>query len=206
MSETSLPQTERQGLNVPYLVRELEKLAPRIGSDGKEKGDRAALAALRRGLGKKPGEAAEMFPILLPILPQGELSRRDERIVFLVASLFALYPDAPHWPETARQRWQRNLGASLRRLAEQTDSEGPERRTVALLNSDVADLSHHLRGIITLLKSAKSPVPVDWARLIWDLQDWLNAERRVQKDWASGFWGGRRLRETPDGPTSEEPE
>ena len=145
-----------------------------------------------------------MFAVLLPLLPEGELSRRDERVAYLVASLFALYPDAPPWPETSRERWQRNLGASLRQLAAQTDSEGPERRFVALLNSDVDDLPHHLRDIIALLKSAKSPVPVDWVRLIWDLRGWNIPERRVQKDWAGAFWGGRRLRETTDESTTDE--
>lgn len=202
MTGTSPPQTERVRLDAPRLIRELESLVPHVDPDGKEKGDRAALAALRRGLGKEPGEAPDVFPVLLPILPEGQLSRWDERIAYLVASLFALYPDAPPWPESSRAHWQRNLGASLRQLADQTDSEGPERRFVALLNSDVDDLPHHLRGIIALLKSAKSPVPVDWVRLIWDLRGWSNPERRVQKDWAGAFWGGRRLQETTDAPAA----
>jgi CRISPR type I-E-associated protein CasB/Cse2 len=126
------------------------------------------------------------------MLPEGELSHWDERIAYLVASLFALYPEAPPWPESARQRWQRNLGASLRHLAAQTESAGPERRMVALLNSDIDDLPHHLRGIIGLLKAAKTPVPVDWVRLTWDLRGWRNAERTPQKAWANAFWGGQR--------------
>lgn len=196
MTGTPPAQTERVRLDGSRLIRELQALVPRVSPNGKELGDRAALAALRRGLGKEPGEAPDVFPVLLPILPDGELSRWDERVAYLVASLFALYPDAPPWPEAARERWQRNLGASLRRLAEQTDSEGPERRFVALLNSDVADLSHHLRGVVSLLKSAKQPIPVDWVQLTWDLQRWNDAERRVQKRWAGAFWGGRRLPET----------
>lgn len=190
MTESAPRQSERSELNVPGLIRELEKLTPRVGPDGKEKGDRAALAALRRGLGKEPGDAPEVFPVLLPLLPEGELSHWDERIAYLVASLFALYPEAPPWPETARQRWQRNLGASLRQLAIQTESAGPERRVVALLNSDIDDLPHHLRGVISLLKTATPPVPVDWVRLTWDLRGWANAERAVQKAWANAFWGG----------------
>lgn len=208
MTETAPPPPERRGLYVPNFIRELEKLAPRIGPDGKETGDRAALAALRRGLGKDPGEAPEMFPVLYSRIPEEYLPLPpwERRIVFMVAALFALYPDSPPWPEPSRQRWQRNLGASMRQLADQTNSDGPERRFVALLNSDDDDLPQHLRGIIGLLKSAKSPVPVDWVRLIWDLRRWNIADRAVQHDWAAAFWGGRRVQETTDEPNTEETE
>jgi CRISPR system Cascade subunit CasB len=197
MSETSPARAEREPLDVARLMRELVKLVPRVGPDNKESGDRAALAALRRGLGKAPGEAPEMFPVLYSRIPEDQLPlpRRERRIVFLVASLFALYPDAPPWPESARERWQSNLGASLRELAKQTDSNGPERRFVALLNSDEDDLPHHLRGIVDLLESAKSPVSVDWVRLFWDLRDWNDGDRTVQHSWASAFWGGQRVQE-----------
>lgn len=204
MTEAAQPQSERQRFNAQDLMRQLESLVPRVGPDGKEKGNRAALAALRRGLGKQPGEAPEMFPVLLPLLPEAGLSRWDERVAYLVASLFARYPDAPPWPESSSERWQRNLGASLRQLAAQTDSEGPERRFVALLNSDEDDLPHHLRGIVSLLESAKLPVPMDWVRLIWDLRGWNTPERTIQKDWAGAFWGGRRLQETTEEPAAED--
>ncbi|MCA9878636.1 MAG: type I-E CRISPR-associated protein Cse2/CasB [Thermomicrobiales bacterium] len=196
MTEKLPTQPERVRLDGFELTRQLQALRPRVGSNGRELGDRAALAALRRGLGKEPGEApADFLAVLFSILPQGELSRWDERVAYLVASLFALYPDAPPWPPAARERWQRNLGASLRQLAEQTDSNGPERRFVALLNSDVPNLSHHLRGIVSLLKSAKQPVPIDWMQLTRDMQDWNDPEREVQRRWAGAFWGGRRLEE-----------
>lgn len=190
MTDPASAQTERPGAYVPRMIRGLERLAPRVGPDGKEIGDRAAMAALRRGLGKAPGEAPEMFPVLLPLLPQEGLSRRDEWVAYLVASLFALHPLS--WPEAAGERGRHDLGASLRRLAEQTDSEGPERRLVALLNSEPDDLPHHLRGIISLLRAAKTPVPVDWVQLAWDLRRWDDRERTVQRRWATSFWGGRR--------------
>jgi CRISPR system Cascade subunit CasB len=208
MTETAPARAERQPLDERCLMRELQKLVPRDRADGTESGDRAALAALRRGLGKAPGEAPEMFPVLYARIPEEQLPlpHWEQPTVFLVASLFALYPDAPPWPEASRAPWQRNFGASLRQLAEQTDSDGPERRFVALLNSDDDDLPHHLRRIVSLLKSAKPPVPVDWVLLIRDLRDWNYTDRRVQHHWASAFWGGRRVRETPDDPDADETE
>jgi CRISPR system Cascade subunit CasB len=204
MTDTISAQTERQPLDVPRLIRRLEALAPRVGSNGRETGDRAAFAALRRGLGKPAGEALEMFRVLYSCIPEEQLPlrREDERVVFLVASLFALHPLS--WSDARRGRWQSNLGASLRQLAEQSASDGPERRVAALLNSDEADLPHHLRGIISLLRSAKNPVPVDWVQLVWDLQRWPNADRGVQRRWAMSFWGGRRTAEAPTEQAADE--
>lgn len=209
MTETPPLQTAREPLQVHDLIRELGKLVPRVSQDGKKRtGDRAALAALRRGLGKEPGEAPEMFAVLYSRIPEEQLplSPRDEPIIFLIASLFALYPDAPPWPEAARERQQRSLGASLRHLSDQAGSDGPERRLVALLNSDVADLPHHLRGIIALLKSAKHPIPVDWVRLTWDLRQWTDAERTVQKAWAIAFWGGKQTQAETDTESTDDQE
>jgi CRISPR system Cascade subunit CasB len=69
-----------------------------------------------------------------------------------------------------------------------------------LLNSDEEELPHHLRGIVSLLRSAKAPIPVDWSQLTWDLRFWSHPERRVQRDWARSFWGGERATE----PTTEQ--
>ncbi len=63
-------------------IRDLEGLA--------EREDRGALAALRRGLGKQPGAAPEMFPYLAP-WTQHEHGWGEE-CMYLVASLFALHP------------------------------------------------------------------------------------------------------------------
>lgn len=205
MTDTAQPPTTRGELDIRHVISQLLRLVPKETATGETRGDRAALAALRRGLGKEPGEAPEMFPVLLPILPDARLGEQDERAIYLVASLFAFYPDAPRWPESTREGWRRNLGASLRQLSDTTESGGPERRLVALLNSDFADLPHHLRGIIALLRSAKSPIPVDWVRLTRDLQWWTDPERSVQKAWATAFWGGRRLEEPPDeSPTDDQ--
>jgi len=48
--------------------------------------DRGALAALRRGLGRTPGEATEIFPYVVPYLPDGT-GPREEEAWYLIASL-----------------------------------------------------------------------------------------------------------------------
>lgn len=138
--------------------------------------DRAALAHLRRGLGRKPGAAMEMYPYLGQFLPN-ERSPRYENAIFIVAALFAYYPDAP--------KTSGNLGASLRRLKD--DSDSIEKRFVALLNAEADELPNYLRQIIGLLKS--KDVAVNWEKLFDDVRQWSNDNRYVQARWARSFWG-----------------
>src|ERR1035437_1147702 len=76
-----------------------------------ERDDRGALAALRRGLGKEPGEAPEMFPYVVPWLPR-QASIWAEQAYYLVASLFGLHSKPWNRGPDARS----DLGASLERV------------------------------------------------------------------------------------------
>lgn len=145
-----------------------------------DRDDRAALAALRRGLGKKPGEAPEMFPYLVPWI--GDLSGWPEETYYLVASLFALHP----LPWTGGAASDSNLGGSLLRAA-QGGREGIERRFVAMLNSRRDDLPEHLRHAVSLCRT--QDVPVHWERLLHQIRGWDSESRWVQKQWARAFWG-----------------
>ena len=138
--------------------------------------DRAALAHLRRGLGKPPKSSMEMFPYLGQFLSH-ETKHNYENAVFIVAALFAYYPGA--------QSNIGNLGASVRKLKD--DSDSIEKRFVALLNAEAEDLPYYLRQIIGLLKS--NDIAVNWERLFKDIQNWSGDKRYVQQKWAGQFWG-----------------
>jgi CRISPR system Cascade subunit CasB len=157
--------------------------------------DRASLAALRRALGKSPGEAAEAHRYVVPWLPPSA-SRRQEEAYYLVAALFAWHQGS--WPPTSERDDATNLGASLRRLAGRTEGESVERRLTVLLNSHPEDLARHLRHVVGLLKAHE--VPIDWAQLLRNVQDWHRLDRRVQRAWAKAFWG---YRTAPDDPTAD---
>lgn len=166
-SETSainVAESTAEGRLISYL-KNLEK-----------RQDRAALAHLRRGLGKPPKTAMEMFPYLGQFLSH-DTKQNYENTVFIVAALFAYYSDAKHT--------KGNLGASLRELSEKSDSI--EKRFVALLNAEAEDLPYYLRQIIGLLKS--NDVAVNWERLFKDVQYWNSDQRFVQQKWAEQFWG-----------------
>ena len=146
--------------------------------------DRAALAALRRGLGKRPGEASEMHRYVLPYM-RGVPEWQEENY-YTVASLFGLYPGR-NWRRDDGDDRRTNLGASLRRLADESENgSSVERRFVALLNCRKEELPEHLRQIISLLKTKETPV--DWALLIRHINHWDNESRWVQREWSRAFW------------------
>lgn len=175
---------DRQGGFVGYL----QSLA---GRD-----DRAALAALRRGLGKGPGEAGEMFRYVVPWT--GELRGWREEVYYLVASLFALHPE--NWQGGVDG--ESNLGASLAMAARKGGETGVERRFVAMLNSDRDSLPDHLRHAVAFCKSAE--IPIDWGKLLRQLPHWDAEGRSVQRDWARAFWRTPASADKSDGETDPE--
>lgn len=158
-----------------------------------EREERGKLAALRRGLGKRPGEAPEMHPIVLTLMPR-EVSEWEEANWYRVASLFALHPHDWAPAEGARGH---DLGASFAALRRKLDSPSVERRFVALLNSHQDDLDTHLRTAVSLLASHE--IAIDYAQLLRDLNYWGHPERRVQRSWARSFWRGAAADEQPAG-------
>jgi len=160
--------------------------------------DRAALAALRRGLGKRPGEVSEPSRYVDPYLSDNP-TPAEEQEHYLVAALFGLHPKP--WEEssagTAGGRHWRNFGASLALLVndpsesqDQAQREGRlaavERRFIALLNSHRDELPEHLRHLVGLLKAGNKPV--DWGQLLHDIQRWDLPSQRVRREWALAFW------------------
>lgn len=144
--------------------------------------DRAALAALRRGLGKPPGQAPEMFPHLVPWIPRNA-STEEESALYLVASLVALHPQ----PLGQHGQGQpTNMGFSYAQLRNRTGSGSEEARFVAMLNAEREDLDHHLLRAVSLLRAHQ--VGWDWAQLIRDLRWWSHPNRRVRRAWAGAYW------------------
>lgn len=138
---------------------------------------RAALAALRRGLGRPPGTVAEMYPYVVPWLPDD--APWKERAYYLIASLFAYHP-APGGTG--------NMGHHFAQACDpQGDNTAVERRFTALLAAHPDDLDFYLRQAVSFLKSKE--VPVNWHQLLSDLLAWGHPDRYVQQRWARAFWG-----------------
>ncbi len=144
-----------------------------------ENDNRGALAALRRGLGKAPGTAPEMYRYVIPYLPENP-PKRQEQAYYLVAALFALHPESTE---------HGNLGTHLAKARAEGNEDALERRFTALLSAHPDDLPDYLRQTISLLKSKE--ISVNWDQLFSDLQWWSHPEYgdHVRKRWATAFWG-----------------
>lgn len=167
----------------------IENLVRRAGREDSQ--GRAAMAALRRGVGKPPGTVAEVHQYVAPWLPPVDdpfspWEQSNQDAYYLVATLFALH-QRDHWREGQDSR-RRNLGWSFRRLTTADDSGSIEKRFTALLNSHRDDLPAHLRGAVSLLDAHE--IPINWAQLLPDIQRWDWEDRNVQRAWAQAFWGG----------------
>lgn len=161
--------TERNGL-IDFLER------VRDGND--QSRARAILATLRRGLGKEPGEDANVMRYVVPYLPAEDQPWRD-RPYFLIASLFALHPEPGG---------SGNMGKHFAAIRQgQPSEEAIERRFTALLNTHEEDLDSQLRQAVSLCKA--HGVPIDWQQLFRDVQGWGRPNRWVQRNWARSFWG-----------------
>lgn len=180
MSETA--RVKSQDDKPERFVEHLEKL--------EASQDRSALAALRRSLGKSPGQAAEAHRHVLWVGPPSW----EEPAYYLVAGLFALHPAS--WRKDEGDRQLTNFGASFAWLKSKTDSDSIEKRFVALLDCHEDDLAEHLRHAVSLLRSKE--IPVDWAQLLRDLRNWNHEDRFVQRRWARAFWGGNQADQQTD--------
>lgn len=141
-----------------------------LAEEGRE--DRGALADLRSGLGKEPGQMARVHKHVVPYLPEKSY---DERWYYLTATLFGAFPE---------HRSRRSFGSAFRPL--RVKSESMEARFVALLNAHPDDLDDHLRHAVSLLKANEQPL--DWFQLFQDLLHWDHPEGLVQLKWARDFY------------------
>jgi len=147
-------------------VEQLERL--------RDSEDRAALARLRRGLGKRLG-TPQMYPYVIPWI--GKEQHQIERAM-LVASLFALHPDSA-------PRGQ-SMGTVFRQMQDGSNQSSLERRFAGLLAASIEDIGGHLRHAVSLAKS--KDVRVDYDTLFKDLGYWNHPDRFVQLRWAREFW------------------
>lgn len=137
--------------------------------------DRAALAALRRGAGKKPGTEIGMYQYVVPYIPDKHREPNRAWPYFCVASLFATNP--------RRTERQERFGATYRLLE---DSGSRDARFRALLNSHEEELPNLLRHAVRQL--VPKEIPVNWDLLLKDLRNWGDPKQYVQQRWAQQYW------------------
>lgn len=144
--------------------------------------DRAALAALRRGLGRPPGEAPELYPHVAKYFPQETSSRNYENAMFTVAALFGMFPNHRAGAGTPFKVLRQTLG-------ERADTrDSTERRVLSVLNADTEALPTHLRHLFALIRSHGPERHLDFGLLLRHINQWDHPDRWVQRRWAQDWW------------------
>ena len=161
----------------------------------KESTFRAALAKLRRGVGKHPGSLPDIWEFTLGGLPEDFLSQSGEPTpgewaVHISLTLFALHQQGKDPKQQPMSVTPGNsLGSAIRTVlfAEKNEAseDATKRRfdTVVTSNSP-EELVNHLRGIIQLLRS--SSIPLDYPQLAADL---FRFQSPISRDGVRLRWG-----------------
>ena len=152
---------------------------------------RAELAELRRGVGRQPGDLPALWGALLADMPeqlQGSNGpSKAEWAVYTALTLFALHQQGE--AGVSMNQPGRTLGGAVRQLL---------RRFNALATADsMPEVSHHLRGMIQLLR--REGIPLDYPQLAEDLYQYqfVDGAPNVRLRW------GRDLYANPTEKTKE---
>jgi CRISPR system Cascade subunit CasB len=139
---------------------------------------RDVLAHLRRGLDRSPDYALARAGWLFAQIPRWALES-----ALLVAGLFA-------WAKgNCRDERDTNFGKAFGSGVDATGKR--QKRFIDLLDTDGDELPYKLRQAIALMDGTS----LDWIKLIYDIKNWNEPERYVQKEWARGFWSHRKVEE-----------
>lgn len=197
-SEASVPDLGVAGTFVEKMVADLQRRL--LSESYRDPAVVSALARLRRGAGKRPGEVLDVLEFTVSetfFVGAQSAATHHENAAHLAVTLYALHQ------QSRGERMHRrgaDLGSALRLLNSGPPPDPIVRRFRMLGTADSLDeLSHHLRGVVQLLRTAGQPL--DYARLADQLVAWQDGHRsRVQLAWARGFHRTTRTATTPDSP------
>lgn len=167
----------------------------KLSESRNESAVRATLAKLRRGIGEKPGSMPELWDVTLDGLPEiltckGDSPTYGEWAVHTSLTLYALHQQGKDIKGQCMSKEGETLGVSLRKLIKnEEDEKRIKRRFDAAATSDSLDeFSHHLRGLIQILRT--QDVPLDYPALAEDLYWFQFPEARdsVRLRWGRDFY------------------
>jgi CRISPR system Cascade subunit CasB len=162
----------------------------------------AALAQLRRGVGKPVGAIADLWQLTLegiPLPPRyGEEATTNERAAHTALTLYALHQQSRR---EGMHRPGHSIGAAARILTRRTPSPEATRRRFQALGTATTfeEVSHHARGLISQFRTLG--IPLDYGQFADQLVGLLHPATadRVRLSWGRDFYrpaDGERTDET----------
>ena len=151
---------------------------------------RGELAALRRGASRSPGELPEIWELTRVEVPEsaGDAPTWEELAVHTAMTLYAV-----HQQSRTEHMFSPGvgLGSAARRLIGSPDEENPSARArfnALVTSTTVAELRHHLRGFVSLLRARG--FALDHAMLADDVLRFQQpgGARSVRLNWARQYY------------------
>ena len=158
--------------------------------DNKSRRARGELAALRRGVSRSPGELPEIWELTRVEVPDGagDAPTWEEIAVHTAMTLYAV-----HQQSRTEHMFSPGvgLGSAARRLIGSPDEENPSARArfnALVTSTTVAELRHHLRGFVSLLRARG--IALDHAMLADDVLRFQQpgGARSVRLAWARQYY------------------
>lgn len=147
-----------------------------------EQSRRAALAKLRRGVGKPPSMVPEIWEITIGALPEnaGEYA---EQAVHVALALFAMHRQGT---EISGQNGG-TLGAAVSKLKNGDNDDAVTRRFNSAVTADtINELSVHVRSLVQLLRS--KGIDMDYPGFAQELYYWQIDPERTRLKWGRDYW------------------
>ena len=151
---------------------------------------RGELAALRRGASRSPGELPEIWELTRVEVPEsaGDAPTWEEIAVHTAMTLYAVHQQSRTEPMFSPGV---GLGSAARRLIGSPDEENPSARArfnALVTSTTVAELRHHLRGFVSLLRARG--FALDHAMLADDVLRFQQpgGARSVRLNWARQYY------------------
>lgn len=164
------------------------------------------LAALRRGARREAGSVPEMWPFYESVIEEKHLTGHHtdwQPPINLQAEHHALTLFGVHQQSQSQPMHVRDVGVGDAILAlresQRFSEEALDRRFAqAATATSLNELAQHLRGLISQLRVRGNPQPLDYTRLMKDLNDWCwpQSQSRVRRRWGGQYH--RWARREPD--------
>jgi len=163
---------------------------------------RATLARLRRGVGKAPGSMPALWGVTMDGMPEELVSNSEsptygEWATHTALTLYALHQQGKDIKGQGMHMEGAALGASLRKLIKDDADEVRVKRRfdAAATSEDLGEISHHMRGLVQLLKA--QGIPLDYPALAEDLYRFQTPEARdsVRLKWGRDFYRMMKTKE-----------
>lgn len=155
--------------------------------------DSQTLSKLRRCAGMDPWNP-DVLKVVAPFLPTVEGWQREVELTRLaaIATLYAAH--AANRTRKAPCVTGTTLASVMARVAAKGDSHASvmDRTMRQIAYSDTVETLWRGPLVRAVQRIASEGLGIDWFRLARDLSAWRDPAKRIQKNWATDYWGSRR--------------